>query len=103
MRAPADLTTPSPVRLSAAPNIHTPTVTPDLDTPTLVRDLHRPAVTRDLPPTPPVPHQAQSAAATATATAPIPTNEHADAAYRDLLTRVREEREQLGLLISHPF
>jgi hypothetical protein len=26
-----------------------------------------------------------------------------DAAYRDLLTRVREEREQLGQLISHPF
>ena len=28
---------------------------------------------------------------------------HADAAYRDLLLRVREEREQLGQLISHPF
>ena len=26
-----------------------------------------------------------------------------DAAYRDLLSRVREEREQLGQLISHPF
>jgi hypothetical protein len=26
-----------------------------------------------------------------------------DLAYRDLLTRVREEREQLGQLISHPF
>jgi hypothetical protein len=26
-----------------------------------------------------------------------------DAAYRDLLLRVREEREQLGQLISHPF
>jgi hypothetical protein len=26
-----------------------------------------------------------------------------DAAYRDLLQRVREEREQLGELISHPF
>jgi hypothetical protein len=26
-----------------------------------------------------------------------------DTAYRDLLTRVREEREQVGQLISHPF
>jgi hypothetical protein len=26
-----------------------------------------------------------------------------DLAYRDLLLRVREEREQLGQLISHPF
>jgi len=37
-----------------------------------------------------------------TATAPSsPTDP--DLAYRDLLTRVREEREQLGQLISHPF
>jgi hypothetical protein len=26
-----------------------------------------------------------------------------DAAYRDVLLRAREEREQLGRLISHPF
>jgi hypothetical protein len=41
-------------------------------------------------------------------TAPSPAADasadaHADAAYRDVLIRVREEREQLGQLISHPF
>jgi hypothetical protein len=40
-------------------------------------------------------------------TPPAPAATHAagdpDAAYRDLLSRVREEREQLGQLISHPF
>ena len=45
----------------------------------------------------------ESTAPNATATTPAPANDHADAAYRDLLTRVREEREQLGQLISHPF
>ncbi|HJS96401.1 MAG TPA: hypothetical protein VJ741_19195 [Solirubrobacteraceae bacterium] len=37
------------------------------------------------------------------ATPPPPPAGDPDAAYRDLLTRVREEREQLGQLISHPF
>jgi hypothetical protein len=36
------------------------------------------------------------------APAPTPPTDP-DLAYRDLLTRVREEREQLGQLISHPF
>jgi len=90
MRAPAGPALPQPTR---APALPAPTITPDL--------------------TPPTAHtRTQSAAATATATTtattttaptPPPTNEHADAAYRDLLTRVREEREQLGQIISHPF
>ncbi|MGN6871456.1 MAG: hypothetical protein ACTHMY_23930 [Solirubrobacteraceae bacterium] len=49
------------------------------------------------PPTPhaPTPHAPTPVAPTSTG--------DPDAAYRDLLTRVREEREQLGQLISHPF
>ncbi|HUA07343.1 MAG TPA: hypothetical protein VMB27_25810 [Solirubrobacteraceae bacterium] len=75
MRAPADRAlTQAP--LLGAPTPTGPTVTPD--------------------------HPTAAPATTATAT-PAPTNEHADAAYRDLLARVREEREQLGQLISHPF
>jgi hypothetical protein len=38
-----------------------------------------------------------------TASADDNNNSDPDAAYRDLLHRVREEREQLGQLIDHPF
>jgi hypothetical protein len=56
---------------------------------------HTPAMP-NMPATP-QPHTApQTAAAPSNPTDP-------DLAYRDLLTRVREEREQLGQLISHPF
>jgi len=90
MRAPAGAATrPSPPP-SRAPNLPAPTTTPDITTA-------------------PAPHPLATAPAPAIATTPpttptpAPTNEHADAAYRDLLSRVREEREQLGQLISHPF
>lgn len=47
-------------------------------------------------------HAAATHDAATHATAPTSIGDP-DAAYRDLLTRVREEREQLGQLISHPF
>ena len=34
---------------------------------------------------------------------PTPPSAEPDAAYRDLLQRVREEREQLGQIVDHPF
>jgi hypothetical protein len=59
-------------------------------------------------PSPTVTHDVTASTAlhvtqSATPAAPTPTDDPADAAYRDLLARVREEREQLGQLISHPF
>lgn len=49
------------------------------------------------PADPPADHHAP------TLPAPPPANGDPDAGYRDLLLRLREEREQLGHLISHPF
>jgi len=84
--APAERSSQPLMRAPAGP------VAPNLPTSSIAHD-----------PTPSsVPHVGQPATTAAT-TSPAPTNEHADAAYRDLLTRVREEREQLGQLISHPF
>jgi hypothetical protein len=59
-------------------------------------------------PAPAPPVEATPAPATPPPAAAAPTHAATpagdpDAAYRDLLHRVREEREQLGQLISHPF
>ncbi len=65
-----------------------------------------PAATNLAPPelsAAPIAHPTALTNAAPASTTPTHPNEHADAAYRDLLNRVREEREQLGQIVSHPF
>ena len=115
LRVPAELSSQRLSRALAAP-VSSPTPhTPAMPQPHMPSMPHMPATPQPHMPATPQPHMPSmphmpatpqphmpAAPPPQTATAPSsPTDP--DLAYRDLLTRVREEREQLGQLISHPF